>query len=260
MGDFLTEMEASSRARLHQATALRPLAGVRSLAERVEVHTLASTDFHLFAEVKPVSPADGPLNAGDPAALALIYETAGATALSVLTEPSRFGGSLGLMEEVSSEVRLPIMRKDFLIDPYQVWEARAFGADGVLIIARLFDTDALDSMVRTADEAGLFVLLEVFDSYDLPLVESALDVRPGIFVGVNSRDLATLEVRQSAHEELAVLLPGDATKIAESGIGSVDRVVALKEMGYDGVLVGTSLMRSHDPGAMISQMLAGVGR
>lgn len=259
MANFLSEMEASSRARLHQASDLRPLAEVRSLAERVEVQPLASTDFHLFAEVKPISPAEGPLNAGDLSALASVYETAGATALSVLTEPSRFGGTLVLMEEVSSEVRLPIMRKDFLVDPYQLWEARAFGADGVLVIARLFDSDALGSMVRTANEAGLFVLLEVFDSYDIPLVEVALDVHPGILVGANSRDLSTLEVRKDAHEQLAGLLPDDAIKIAESGIGTVDRVVALREMGYAGVLVGTSLMRSPDPGEMISRMLAGVG-
>jgi indole-3-glycerol phosphate synthase len=260
MADFLIEMEASSRARLHQASELRPMAVVRSLAERVDIRTLRPIDFHIFAEVKPASPAEGLLDGGDLISLAAVYEAAGATALSVLTEPSRFGGSLGLQEAISGEVHVPVMRKDFLVDPYQIWEARAFGADGVLIIARMFDADTLMSMIQVADEAGLFVLLEVFDSSDIPLVEVAIDHRPGTLVGVNSRDLATLEVRQDAHEQLAELVPNGVVKIAESGITSVDRVVTLKGMGYDGVLVGTSLMRSPDPGEMISQMLVGVSR
>ncbi len=234
------------------------LSEMRSRAEKVEVRALENSEFHLFAEIKPISPAEGSFGEFDPVATARSYSSGGATAMSVLTEPTRFGGSLGLMQTVAGTVTTPVMRKDFLVDPYQVWEARAFGADGVLIIARLFDRDSLASMVTAAGDAGLFALVEIFDETDLALIDASWEFGPNLLVGVNSRDLQTLEVRPDVHERVLRVLPSGSVRIAESGVDSVDRVVELRDMGYDGVLVGTSLMRSPDPSDLITRMLAGL--
>jgi indole-3-glycerol phosphate synthase len=256
--DFLTSMEASSRQRFQRAVEILSLSAMRSRALGTPVPGLAQHSFYLFAEVKPVSPADGVLSSDDPLVRAQRFGEGGAAAVSVLTEPSRFGGSLGLLQAVALTSSAPVMRKDFLVDPYQIWESRSFGASGVLLIARLFDRDGLMAMIETAHEAGLFAVVEAFDESDLSLVEAAVEADPTVFVGVNSRDLATLKIRPDTHRRLVKMLPEDATLIAESGLTSTSQVVELREMGYDGVLIGSSLMRSDDPAGLISEMLAGV--
>lgn len=258
MTDFLTSMEASSRQRLQRATDILALPAMRSRALGTAVSALPDHSFYLFAEVKPVSPAEGRLSTDDPLSKAKSYGDGGAAALSVLTEPTRFGGSLGLLQAIASIASAPAMRKDFLIDPYQIWESRSFGASGVLLIARLFDRNGLISMVETAHEAGLFAVVEAFDETDLSLIEAAVESDPTIFVGVNSRDLATLKIRPDIHGRLVEMLPKNAILIAESGLSSTRQVIELREMGYDGVLIGSSLMKSADPAALISEMLAGV--
>lgn len=161
-----------------------------------------------------------------------------------------------LLEDVVAVTSLPVMRKDFIVDPYQVWEARAHGASGVLAIARMLDPDALVEIARTALSADMFVLVEVFDQADINAV-SALDLSEDhLFVGVNSRDLTTLEVRPDAHEELAALLPEECVAIAESGIDSPEQVRSLTGFGYRGVLIGTSLMRSEDPSSAVAALVS----
>ncbi|MGF1618105.1 MAG: indole-3-glycerol-phosphate synthase [Acidimicrobiia bacterium] len=258
MNDFLARMETSSRTRLAAASGVEPLESVRRQAEMVPTTGLPP-GFLLFAEVKPVSPAEGSLATSGFRDLVRAYESGGATAISVLTEPTEFGGSMELIEEVVEAIALPVMRKDFIVDPYQVWEARALGASGTLAIARLLDAQMLESIAKAAREADMFLLVEVFDEADIRAI-SGLELSDGhLLVGVNSRDLSTLQVRPEAHEALARMLPEDCVAIAESGIDSPEQVKALTSFGYHGVLVGTSLMRSDDPAAAVAALVgAGV--
>lgn len=253
MSDFLDRMRASSLARLERARSETPIDQLPIPSSSVRHVDISA--FLVFAEIKPTSPAVGPLSGGRHGRLADAYQSGGAAAISVLTEPSEFGGSLDLLNQVSGMSELPVLRKDFIIDPYQVWEGRAFGADGVLVIARMLDAASLRSVIEAADEAGMFVLLEAFDRSDFEAIEDVLGLGSSVLVGVNSRDLETLQVRLDAHESLAAFLPKGVVAIAESGITSVSQVGALKEMGYSGVLVGTALMRSDDPSGMVRQMV-----
>lgn len=254
MSRFLDEMARSSHDRLAAARSVATLEVQRRRAEMVPTRPLGP-GFHVFAEVKPVSPAEGELGSGGLTERAVAYAEGGATAISVLTEPTRFGGSMELLGEVADRVALPVMRKDFVVDPYQVWEARAHGASGVLAITRMLDDATLQSVVAAAGDAGMFALLEVFDRDDLSRI-SELEATDRVLVGVNSRDLDTLEVRPGAHEELAGDLPDGLPSIAESGITGPGRVRELAAVGYDGVLVGTALMRSQDPASAVEAILA----
>lgn len=254
MSYFLDEMRKASHARLEAARNVASLEIQRRRAEGFTPHDLED-GFHVFAEVKPVSPAEGDLVQDGFAQLAESYVSGGASALSVLTEPTRFGGSLELLEELAARVTVPVMRKDFILDPYQVWEGRAHGASGVLAIARMLDDEMLDAVVAAARDAELFVLLEAFDRDDLDRI-SDRELDPGVLVGVNSRDLDTLEVRRSAHADLFEHVPEGCVAIAESGIETPEQVSELREIGYEGVLVGTSLMRSADPGSAVAAMVA----
>lgn len=258
MSDFLARMETSSRTRLAAAEGIAPLESVRRQAEMIPTTGLPP-GFMLFAEIKPTSPAEGSLAKSGFRNLVRAYESGGAAAISVLTEPTEFGGSIDLIEEIVGSVSLPVMRKDFIVDPYQVWEARARGASGALAIARMLDADTLETLAAAAGEADMFLLVEAFDEADIDAI-SALDLSGGhLLVGVNSRDLTTLQVRPDAHEALAPLLPEDCVAIAESGINSPEQVQALTAAGYHGVLVGTSLMRSDDPAAAVASLVeAGV--
>jgi indole-3-glycerol phosphate synthase len=255
MSDFLTRMELSSRKRLAAAQSEFKLESRRRAAEMVPTVGLP-IGFLLFAEIKPVSPAEGELRNGGNLDLVNAYESGGASAISVLTEPTEFGGSLQLLEDVASVSSLPVMRKDFIVDPYQVWEARAHGASGVLAIARMLDAETLEEVARAAREADMFLLVEAFDQADIKAISDLNLSEDHLLVGVNSRDLSTLEVRPEAHEELAALLPEGCVAIAESGIHSPEQVRTLTGAGYQGVLVGTSLMRSDDPASAVADLVA----
>jgi indole-3-glycerol phosphate synthase len=215
--------------------------------------------FELIAEIKRVSPALGTLAQEDDAALtrrARAYAEGGACALSVLTEPGRFGGALAHLA-LARDAGVPVMRKDFLVAPAQVLEARAAGADGVLLIARLLSDARLVELLAVARELGLFVLLEAFDELDL---ERALAFRPAtagdeFLVGVNARDLATLGVDRERALALARLLPRGVPAVAESGIESDDDARAAVRAGYRLALVGTALMRAADPRARTAELM-----
>lgn len=261
MSDFLDEMAASAYLR---ADGVRSRAGVTGLTSRVASATpalplrMSSRGFDLIAEPKLASPADGRLAGGDRAletvvGLSTIFNQAGAAALSILTEPTVFGGGMEHLETVTASVDVPVMRKDFIVDPIQVIEARAAGASGVLLIARILDGALLDEMTELTLELGMFALVEVFDRNDLELASSVFDKE--ILIGVNSRNLITLEVEPQRHSDLVSLIPNHLPGVAESGIGSAHSAAAVAEMGYRMALVGTSLVRDANPGAAAVEMI-----
>lgn len=175
--------------------------------------------------------------------------------LSVLTEPEAFGGSLQLLRVVAEAAKVPVMRKDFLVDPFQVFEARAAGADGVLIIARILSDEVMDELLQAVEQTGMFALVEAFDISDLGRIAALTGSRSGLLVGVNCRDLETLRIEPSTHGELAGNLPSTPA-IAESGILDPSDVQRVAGLGYRGALVGSALMRSTDPAGLVASMLA----
>jgi len=251
-------MEQSSRARLQAARARRPLAVVveqamaapapRGLGNFAEV-------FDLVAEIKPRSPAEGELGTADLVERAAAYQEGGAGMLSVLTEPDAFGGSLELLQAISAGAGVPVLRKDFLVDPYQVFEARAAAADGVLIIARILSDEAMNIVLDTVEQTGMFALVEAFDTADLGRITSIAEARSGLLVGVNCRDLETLRTEPSIHERLAAGLLTHPPAVAESGMLDTADIRRVAALGYRGALVGSALMRAHDPAGLAAAML-----
>jgi len=204
---------------------------------------LKAPGISLIAEVKRHSPSKGPIRPNlDVRQVATAYERAGARAISVLTEQDHFRGSLADLLTAAQSTSLPLLRKDFVIDHYQVYEAAAFGASAVLLIARLLDDGQLDRLSGLAFDLGLDVLLEVHDSEEL---QRALAIS-GAIVGVNNRDLSTFEVSLQTTVELAALVPSGRVLVGESGIGRHDEVERLAAHGVDAVLVGETLLRSPD--------------
>jgi indole-3-glycerol phosphate synthase len=264
--DFLQLMAASSRERVRAARAACPEAALLARARDTPAPPslrLAPGSFDLIAELKLRSPAAGRLKGPgeDVAARVRSYARAGAAAVSILTEPSRFDGSLEHLRvaaQALSPVGVPAMRKDFLIDAYQVIEARAAGAGGVLVILRMLPEAEIEALVAQARALGLFVLLEAFDETDLERMRGLLRRlgSEGLLAGVNSRDLATLQVVPSRLEQLARHLPASVPRVAESGVGSAEDAHRVAQAGYDLALVGSALMSGEDPAALASAMLS----
>lgn len=262
MSDFLSGMAASSDARWRAAEVLEPLDVLRARALQTPRPPRLKLDgrFDLLAEVKLVAPSAGRLAApvGDRAAFvvgqACRYQAAGACAISVLTEPDRFDGRLSDLAAVAAAVDVPAMRKDFLVAPYQIWEARAAGAGGVLLIVRMLSPDALSALVDAAIEADLFVLLEAFDREDLERCAGFVARWPAdgppLMVGVNTRDLATLQVAEGRLEALAGALPAGVPGVAESGLRVPADAARARALGYTVALIGSALMASSDPEAL----------
>ena len=272
MSDFLDAMAAGSRERLERARARLSFDELRSrLADRPAPPRLRLDEggFDLIAEIKPRSPAVGSLVESDVSAFDMVarteqqaaaYARGGACAISVLTEPDRFDGSLGYLSAAAGAVDVPVMRKDFLVDPYQVLEGRLFGAGGVLVITRMLG-EGLDVMIGTALEQGMFVLLEAFDEQDIEVSAHALEsVDPGLrdrcLLGVNARNLRTLEIDDERLERLFPRLPRSITPVAESGLDE-QGVARMARRGYRAALVGSALMKSSDPEAGVAAMLRG---
>ena len=207
---------------------------------------------NVIAECKRRSPARGVLaRAYAPADIARRYERHGAAAISVLTEPTFFDGDLAHLGAVRAATSLPLLRKDFIVDGYQVYEARAAGADAILLIAALLDPESLGQLARLAAELGLAAMVEVHSSRELA---EARDAGADI-IGVNSRDLRTLAVDMRVCEALAEEAPAGAVMVAESGIRSRDDLNRLAGLGYHAFLVGERLMTAADPGAALSELL-----
>ena len=266
MSDFLQTMATSSAER---AAAANP--GVRDADLDRPVVPLRLGDFDIIAEIKDRSPAEGDLaaadadrNDSDRKARASSYAQGGAAAISVLTEPSRFSGALEHLEEVVAAVPdTPVMRKDFLVEPIQVLEARSAGASGVLLIVTMLSDSKLRDMLECAYEHDMFVLIESFDGDDLtrtagllehPVHQDKADAGQ-LLVGINSRNLRTLEVDNSRLNKLSSALPA-ARCVAESGLHSADDAAAVAGWGYRLALVGSALMRSDDPAALVAAMRA----
>jgi indole-3-glycerol phosphate synthase len=255
---FLEQMAAASVARVRTARARVGEAALLERAQRTPAPPplrLAADGFDLIAELKLRSPAAGALAALDASVAANVtaYARAGAAAVSVLTEPTRFDGSLAHLGDAARALaphQVPAMRKDFLVDPYQVLEARAAGAGGVLLILRMLSREALAALIECARTQGLFVLLEAFDAQDLEHMSDVVAADAGrtmLLAGVNCRDLATLEVLPERLLELAPLVPRAVPQVAESGVSDAEDARRLAAAGYRLILVGSALMRDQDP-------------
>lgn len=266
--DFLNSMAVSSAGRTERAQQLRPasqLLDFLALLPPPVPLRLSSQGFDLIAELKLRSPAQGLLRDGaneDIAKRVLSYAAAGAAAVSVLTEPSRFAGSMSHLERAARaliEAGIPAMRKDFIVHPYQVLEARAAGAGGVLVILRMLPRELLEPLIDTAIEQGLFVLLEAFDESDIRLARDLIAARRSarslLLLGVNCRDLVTLQVIPGHLERHADMLPEDVLRVAESGVLTAGDAARMAAAGYDLALVGSALMSGSDPHALAGDML-----
>ena len=268
--NFLTSMAESSLLRFKHAHSLmndaEQIARLDDVEPPVDLY-LSNTGFDLIAEVKRQSPAEGTLSDTDlaPEAQAASYISGGAIAISVLTEPERFLGSLDdLQRVVLNSKSVPVMRKDFLVSPYQVREARLAGASGVLLIAAILTADELLAMFETANELGMYTLLEVFTEADLgkaiPVIDQlGSDINSEscrLLLGVNCRDLTTLKINFAHFGQLAKSLPNGIPWVAESGLQTPEQAGQLAELGYRLALVGSALMRSSNPQQLTSAILA----
>jgi indole-3-glycerol phosphate synthase len=267
MSGFLAEMAAASEARVRTAKRTRSEAALAAEAARAPKPPplrLAAAGFDLLAELKLRSPAAGPLGAPRECVATRVsaYARAGAAAISVLTEPSRFDGSLAHLREAAqalAPLAVPVMRKDFLVDPYQVLEARVAGAGGVLVILRMLSRARLDALLDCAHGLGLFVLLEAFDAHDLELMHELVELRGPAhawLAGVNCRDLGTLAVVPQRLVELAPLLPAALPRVAESGVACAADARRVAAAGYQLALVGSALMQGEDPQGLARALLA----
>ena len=212
----------------------------------------AEPGIHVMAEVKKASPSKGILKDDlDPAALVRAYEQGGASAVSVLTEEDHFFGSMEDLELVRNQVALPILRKDFITDAYQVVEARASGADSFLLIAGLLDSIQLKSLIEVGRAWQMEPLVEV---HDLPQLHTALDANARL-IGINNRDLTTFRVNLDISLQLVKRVPQDRTVISESGIRSREDILRLSDAGIKGFLIGESLVTAADPAAKLRELI-----
>jgi indole-3-glycerol phosphate synthase len=257
--DLLETIVAATRTRVD---ARRELVSEEALETRIASQSgtrgfraaLAKPGVRVIAECKRRSPSKGLLRAEyDPARIARSYEQAGAAAISVLTEPTFFDGELSHLEAVRSAVAVPLLRKDFIVDRYQLLEARAAGADAILLIVAALDDASLSTLRGEAEALGLDALVEVHDDAEL---DRAAAAGAGI-IGVNNRNLRTLDVDLQASERLAARMPGHVVAVAESGLRTRDDIDRLAARGYGAFLVGERLMTSPDPGAALAALIGG---
>lgn len=257
-----TQLDTILAHTLLQVNARKAAADVARLERKAAAHTPRGFSRHLrdtarrgpaaIAEIKKASPSRGLIRGDfDPATLARTFEAAGAAALSVLTDEEFFQGSLEYLEQASVEVCIPCLRKDFILDPFQILEARAAGADAILLIVSAHTDDALASLGDEARIMGLDVLCETHDREEM---ERAVALGFSL-IGVNSRDLRTFSVRTEVFEELRACMPNDATMVAESGIRTAEDIVRLRGLGYKAFLIGEALMRQPDPAAALAALL-----
>lgn len=260
MSDILRRIVAVKHEEIAAAKAKRPLAELRRrAAERRDLRDFAGAlrarvaqgRPAVIAEVKKASPSKGLLREDFvPADIASAYERHGAACLSVLTDVSFFQGSPAYLEQARAACALPVLRKDFMVDEYQVHEARAMGADSILLIAACLDDAQMADLEAVAESLGLAVLVEVHDAAEL---DRALRLRTPL-VGINNRDLRSFVVRLETTLELQRHVPADRLLIAESGILARDDVRRLRDAGIDAFLVGEAFMRADDPGQALSAL------
>jgi len=232
---------------------LKELAARRESALQCVARLKVPDAVTVIAEVKRSSPSKGALaSISDPAALAAEYEKGGATAISVLTEQRRFNGSLDDLDAVRARVDVPVLRKDFVVSPYQVWEARAHGADLVLLIVAALEQTVLESLVERVHSLGMTALVEVHDTEE---VARAVDAGARV-IGVNARDLRSLEVDRTTFSRVAPAIPSDVVKVAESGVRGPHDVMDYARAGADVVLVGEALVTDDAPRQSVADLVA----
>jgi len=215
---------------------------------------ISSPGLSVIAEIKRRSPSAGDIDRDlDPVATALRYEAGGADAISVLTEPHFFGGSLADMAEVKEAVSVPVLRKDFTRSAAQIWEARAAGADAVLLIVATLSEEQLVRLLDVARDIGIDAIVEAHSTAEVAVA----DASGATIIGVNNRDLATFITDLSVAEQAATFLPDHAITIGESGVSDVEGAARMASAGYDAILVGEALVRSEDPASLVA-LLKGV--
>lgn len=258
--DILDRIVAAKRVEIARAKEVTPM---RRLIERASAapppHDLPSAlrksgRVNVIAEVKLASPSRGDIRAGaDPVATAREYAEAGAAAISVLTDARFFLGAPDHLRGTRAAVPLPVIRKDFLFDEYQVYESRALGADGLLLITRIIDPKSLRTLIGVTRSLHMEALVEVRSEDDL---RKAIDCGAAI-IGVNNRDLGTMQVSLDTSLRLAPLLPSDVVRVSESGIETRADIDRLRQAGYDAFLIGERLMREDSPGRTLAALIAG---
>ncbi len=262
MATVLDEILAHKRKEVEARKGALPLAALRESAEQLPpprgfrdalLRKTAAGEAAVIAEIKKASPSKGVIRAEfDPPAIAQGYEAAGAACLSVLTDTKYFQGADAHLQAARSAVSLPVLRKEFILDPYQVYEARSLGADCVLLIVSALEFEELKSLAELAESLGLDVLIEVHDREEL---EAALSLQPGL-VGINNRNLKTFETSLATTFELLDAVPEGVTVVTESGIHRKRDVRAMLDRGVYAFLVGEAFMRAPDPGAALRELFS----
>jgi len=254
---ILNQIVESTRKSLAQQKSQTPLAGIKRAIGYQDppldfANALKGRNISLIAEVKRASPSKGLLCPNLAASsLARIYSQSGATAISVLTEPDYFWGSFADLEAARIEVKLPLLCKDFIVDRYQIYKARAHGADAVLLIAAILTRYELGILLEISHSLGMTALIEVHNRDELA---KALKLSPGI-IGINNRNLADFSVDLGTTLSLRPLIPPEVVVVSESGIHTRDDVLSLQEAGVDAILVGEALVTSPKPAAKINELL-----
>lgn len=269
MAEFLEKILAFTREDLAVRMSRRNLDAVKSAVEELQpgatrrslVEAVRLPGISVIAEVKRASPSKGDIRPDlDVAEIVSLYERAGASAISVLTEERHFKGSLDDLRAARRACNLPLLRKDFIIDPYQIWEAAEAGADAILLIVAALSPAQLDHLLEEAVIAGLDCLVEVHNAEELEIAKLALGSGPPAAIGINNRNLRTFEVDLETTLNLIKSLPEGMSVVSESGIRNREDIDTLTAAGVNAVLIGETLMRSPDPGAKLRELISSPGQ